>query len=121
MQGMTTDISIAASSALPLLPLPPSPFSFFPTHLSPRLACPGFSSRVELGLGCLPTPIRATNQAEGSTQIMHTNCRPVLYPHVTACCSGALPHATTHKLGTMAPFDLLDNHILLSRLLGSLY
>lgn len=77
----------------------PTPFPLSPAHLSPCLGRLVFSGRVELGLGCLPAPIWATNQAETNT---HTNCRLVLYPHVTGCCSGTLPHATTHKLGNVA-------------------
>ncbi|KAK5869987.1 hypothetical protein PBY51_024658 [Eleginops maclovinus] len=92
---MTTDSSPAASSALPPLPLPPPPFPFFsPTHLSPRSGRLVFSGKVELGLGCLPAPIRSTNQAEVSTR-RHglPNCTPVLCPHTLLLW--ALPHATT--------------------------
>lgn len=106
--------------SLPLLSL------FSPTNLSPRSGRLVFSSRVELGLGCLPAPIWTRNQAEASTHTdidILTNCRPVLCPHVTACCSGALPHATTHKLGTVASlrFCLMDNQILLSWPVRPLY
>ncbi|TMS20522.1 Ras-specific guanine nucleotide-releasing factor RalGPS1 [Larimichthys crocea] len=101
VQGMTADISAAASSALPLLPPPPSDTSVTMLQ-SPSL----LGSKVELGPGpgCMPAHIWATNQSEGGnthTDVL-TNCRPSLCPHVTGCCSGALPHATTHELGIVA-------------------
>lgn len=84
------------------------PFLSFPTQLSPCSGHPGLSSRVELGPGSLPAPIWATNQAEVSTHTqIHSNCRPFPCPHVTACRSEALPHAATHKLGTVSSLQFI--------------
>lgn len=93
-------------------------FLFFPTYLSPCPGRPGFSSRVELGLGRLPAPLRATNQAESGTQKIHINCWPptrdrlLLWGPATCHYSQAWHHS-------LSLVDLLDNHIVLWTL-GSL-
>lgn len=38
---------------------------------------------------------------------IHSNCRPFPCPHVTACRSEALPHAATHKLGTVSSLQFI--------------
>lgn len=104
---MTTDKCTAASFSLPLLPLPPcflSQFFFSPHSSVTMLRSPRPQQQSWTWSGqpaCSHLGHKSGWSQHTHTQI-HSNCRPFPCPHVTACRSEALPHAATHKLGTLS-------------------
>lgn len=103
---------LLASSASSPSPLPLLLFFFFPFFLSPlncHHAQVAQASAAELNLvraACL-LPFGPQIRLKSAHTHRYTNCRPFPCPHVTACRSEALPHAATHKLGTVSSLQFI--------------
>ena len=89
--------------------LSPLPFPFFPSVICHCAQVTQASAALNLGWAACLLPFGPQIRlklAHTDTDI-HTNCRPGLCTHVTACCSAALPHAPTHKLGNVASLGFI--------------